>query len=126
MRLFEGQDNKIEILVACSIDVTGFSIDFVIGDYVEKIDSIVDGGLYEFTISSEDVEAIPSDRMFGCIVVVDSDGNPYQTMRFEVRKSVVIDGAGLVNVQSVGVTISSNSVGVVENNSGIGSNEILK
>ena len=111
IRLVEGQDNKVKVSVASSIDTTGFSVSLVFGGSTKTITPIADNGNYAVTYSAADVAALPAEPIIGTVTILKSDSSTYQTMRVEVQKCPATQSAMAIGYQNLPIVLAANWVG---------------
>ena len=126
IRLVEGQRNSINVFVASSIDITGFSLEISFTSVVKTIQNIQDGKTYIIELSAEEVDEIPSDTIFCSVVVLNNKGKVYQYGYVKVGKVPPEDWYKVMDYVNMAVTIVANWTGGSGGGGGDLSNYVTK
>ena len=120
IRLLEGQENKVKVSVASSIDTTGFSIELVFGGSAKTISPIADNVHYTVSYSAEDISVLPNEPILGTVNILKPDDSVYQTILVKVQKFPASQSASTIGYQNLPIVIAANWVGAKEDDGGGG------
>ena len=111
IRLVEGMENTIKVYVASSIVTTGFSAKFLLPNVEKEITSISDGRTYSITFSVEEVESLSTPNCFGSYIILNEEGETYQTGYIEVQKVSEEEAYKAIDFREIFISIVANWFG---------------
>ena len=114
IRLVDGQDNKINVYVASSIDTTDFTVQISVGGTTKTIPAIKDNGNYVVTFSTAEVSSMPSTPMTCEVTVLKADSSTYMTSQTKAQKYPATESTKVIGYQTIPIIFAANWVGTVE------------